>query len=659
MAILAQMLQRVDTAANWTTDNPVLGSGEIGFESDTNKLKIGNGSTAWVSLPYVTSSGSGAVSSVFGRTGAVVANAGDYNAAQVGAISTSLLGANSGVATLDSGGHVTSTQLPAATTVSPGTVIIDGVATDFLPIGIATAGAIGKLADAGHVHPTQPWQFMPEAYGAKGNGKVIYDATISGGSLSTLTSASANFTSADTGKIIAVDGAKGATVTALVSAITFVNSTTVTLTTPATSAVTNSYACYGTDDTAAFIACVNAMGTYGKTHNYYAEMLLKAAVYIINGPLVQGGPGLCNAQIPLPVNQASNAAPTLVLAFTGVKGGQGSSMFSGSGTIPGPDWSGTVLFSTLTGQSYSATFGAPTMIGGPTPEQGYTGAFSNLWNNLIPVVTGVTCMANVIPTLNMMDFRSCSRMHIEWMKSIVFTSFSSTAGYNSPLAQGPAGLVCPQGGNNAYSYVGSYACYGFGVGFLANESVWAGFIGTFLCDTGIYYNESSDGHGVTIGRWAAEANNTHLFTGGGATGPMPFNVLSMETENISQWTAGKFINDGGNVLGGRINISNSLGTGPSILTGNIIGASNCEIIYQGQGGKRGAQTPPTMVASGSSLQNPFWKHCWVTVSGGSGVTVSVDGQSTGLSSGAFRVPSGQTISLGTYTGSPAWNWWAD
>lgn len=41
-----------DTAANWTSSNPVLLAGERGWESDTNKTKIGDGSTAWSSLPY-------------------------------------------------------------------------------------------------------------------------------------------------------------------------------------------------------------------------------------------------------------------------------------------------------------------------------------------------------------------------------------------------------------------------------------------------------------------------------------------------------------------------------------------------------------------------------------------------------------------------------
>jgi len=43
---------RRDTAANWTSANPTLSQGEQGYETDTGKLKIGDGSTAWTSLGY-------------------------------------------------------------------------------------------------------------------------------------------------------------------------------------------------------------------------------------------------------------------------------------------------------------------------------------------------------------------------------------------------------------------------------------------------------------------------------------------------------------------------------------------------------------------------------------------------------------------------------
>ena len=50
--VSARMAQRYDTAANWTAANPTLLAGEIGVESDTSKIKIGTGSTAWNSLAY-------------------------------------------------------------------------------------------------------------------------------------------------------------------------------------------------------------------------------------------------------------------------------------------------------------------------------------------------------------------------------------------------------------------------------------------------------------------------------------------------------------------------------------------------------------------------------------------------------------------------------
>lgn len=68
---------RRGTAAQWTTANPLLLAGEIGFESDTNKVKIGDGATAWAALKYLVDPGS-----------------------------------NSGVATLDANGKVPTTQLP-------------------------------------------------------------------------------------------------------------------------------------------------------------------------------------------------------------------------------------------------------------------------------------------------------------------------------------------------------------------------------------------------------------------------------------------------------------------------------------------------------------------------------------------------------------------
>ena len=76
---------RRDTAAAWTTANPILFEGEAGFETNTLKVKIGDGVTAWNSLTYLTAPGA-----------ELLANKGTAN----------------GYASLDSNGKVPGSQLP-------------------------------------------------------------------------------------------------------------------------------------------------------------------------------------------------------------------------------------------------------------------------------------------------------------------------------------------------------------------------------------------------------------------------------------------------------------------------------------------------------------------------------------------------------------------
>ena len=88
MATLIQF--RRGTASQWTSANTILHAGELGFETNTGKFKIGDGSTAWNDLGYAS---------------VLPATLNDY-------VLNSALGANSGVATLDSSGKLTLSQLP-------------------------------------------------------------------------------------------------------------------------------------------------------------------------------------------------------------------------------------------------------------------------------------------------------------------------------------------------------------------------------------------------------------------------------------------------------------------------------------------------------------------------------------------------------------------
>jgi hypothetical protein len=66
MAVVTQIQARRGTAAQWTSANPTLAAGEWGYETDTGKVKIGNGSTAWNSLGYT---GAGDIEGVTAGTG--------------------------------------------------------------------------------------------------------------------------------------------------------------------------------------------------------------------------------------------------------------------------------------------------------------------------------------------------------------------------------------------------------------------------------------------------------------------------------------------------------------------------------------------------------------------------------------------------------------
>lgn len=69
MAVVTQIQIRRGTAAQWTSANPTLAAGEFGWESDTGKAKIGNGTQAWNSLSYAITGAAGTVTSITAGTG--------------------------------------------------------------------------------------------------------------------------------------------------------------------------------------------------------------------------------------------------------------------------------------------------------------------------------------------------------------------------------------------------------------------------------------------------------------------------------------------------------------------------------------------------------------------------------------------------------------
>jgi hypothetical protein len=121
----SRLQNRRDTAANWTTNNPTLAAGEIGYETDTGKLKIGTGSANWTTLGYTQN---GTVTSIVagtGLTGGTITSTGTV------ALSTPVSVANggTGISSFGTGiatflGTPSSANLAAAVTDETGTGVL-------------------------------------------------------------------------------------------------------------------------------------------------------------------------------------------------------------------------------------------------------------------------------------------------------------------------------------------------------------------------------------------------------------------------------------------------------------------------------------------------------------------------------------------------------
>jgi hypothetical protein len=115
MASLIQIKR--GTASSWTSANTVLAAGEIGFETDTKKLKVGDGTTAWTSLGYTVTDGD--ISGVTAGTG--LSGGGNSGAVTLAIDST--------VATLTGSQTLTNKTIDAASNTLTGVTTLTGTQT--------------------------------------------------------------------------------------------------------------------------------------------------------------------------------------------------------------------------------------------------------------------------------------------------------------------------------------------------------------------------------------------------------------------------------------------------------------------------------------------------------------------------------------------------
>jgi hypothetical protein len=114
-----RMQQRRGTAEQWTLANPILAPGEVGFETDNNQFKIGDGVNQWADLQY------------FVNLDGISGTLSDY-------IPVTEKGEADGVATLDATGQIPGSQL----------AYVDSAIENLVGLAPEQLDTLGELATA-------------------------------------------------------------------------------------------------------------------------------------------------------------------------------------------------------------------------------------------------------------------------------------------------------------------------------------------------------------------------------------------------------------------------------------------------------------------------------------------------------------------------------
>ncbi len=535
----------------------------------------------------------------------------------------------------DLGGTATSPTVPgrvryrgawAASTAYAVNDLLTYVGDSFLVTTAFTSGTSFSLTNLA-VLTAPPHVFKPQWYGAVGNGTVLTDGAMTATS-TTLTSASASFSAADVGKAIIVKGAAATGVTSLVTTIASVtNATTAVLTVAATTTVSSAYVLYGTDDTAAIQAAINAADSYATSHGYgqcYIPPAPNGHFYALASALVKGGATAGNAHLTLPVHAVAGNKVTLEICGSG----DGTALFHWNQTTPQVSGSALVSFGVYASTTAQTTDinanGNPAIIGGPNQAYGY-GIGTTLFSNMLIVLRGLA-LVNTFAAYGInygaYDLSGCAEANVFDCGYGVATTFTDLQSYNL-LANGLSiGSLMPANGNNDNSACRNISVWGgyTYAAFLTEHTVCDAIRVTYcwaaLCIVGTYFGSVGSTHAVWIGQASIEAVTRHInIIGSGSGGVGPYiHVQQLDSESsVLTIYDGSNGGSGGFALG-DVSLSGLLSTvSVPNPTGIRVRSLNQQPGY--------AATPSYTL--GTAFINPYWRDALVTLSGGTVTGVSV------------------------------------
>jgi hypothetical protein len=460
--------------------------------------------------------------------------------------------------------------------------------------------------------PLKAWQFPVSNYGAKGNVKVITDATMLIASSLLNSPAQAQFTSADVGKSVLMNCTGGTLYTPQAGTITAVNSATqavVSFTSvSATSGAT--ICCYGTDDTAAIIAAQAAAVTYAQAHGYYAEILFDSVIYgVAAAPTIGTAIGGGNAQIPLP--NIVDTGQKLVLVYTSSTKGYDQALMHWLQVTP--QAAGAVLACMSVAGTNDGTYGPSSMVGGPF--RGYGGGSLANFSNCMPVIDGVQLLVPYNTTIAGFDFYGMAEAVIMNSSCMSMAVVPAAPPYPNITNSGNIsntyvfGVRQPSEGNNDRSDILYFSTEGMCYGVMWSEH---GSIDTIRCIYSIIGIEGYSGNAVSMAHAARIKYASVEGSGQGmgfqnGSGNLDQDTLDCETVTNQVYDPGNLLNASVGTRGGS---NRNGGAGVRIYN-----------LDQPPGPVNAPSAPPS---SGNPWTNNYVKDVWISI------TIST-GTITGLS----------------------------
>jgi hypothetical protein len=569
-----------------------------------------------VDVTVSTTGGGGDVTSVNSQTGAVVLAASDVGADVAGAATAALIAAE---AYTDGAVATRAPNTRTITTTAPLTGGGDLSTNRTLAVSAATTGATGVVQLAGDLGGTATSPTVPGLAS-----KLTYRG------------AWASATAYAVDDLVTLAGTTLVCKTAHTSGSVFALTNWTGIGNPPERFPVAWYGAQGngaTDDTAAIQAAINAAVAYGTSQAAsYAEVWFHQGVYLLSGAFQTGASG--NAQLTMPVIPVANNK--LTIALLGVA--EGASMPHWQQTTP--QLNGVVLKSTVNSPDHSSNANEGSVLGGPTPFNGF-GVGAN-FSNVNIVIEGIE--VQVPATIHGadtwgIDLRGVANCHLE--NVAVFTN--ATPGTITPGQPNgwACGIALPTPGNNDLCVASNLSIEGFTYGLYAGEHVVCDRAAIIYCYTGLlsggFFSSIGQQHGNWFGSLSIEAC-TNAFQGVNNTKVVIDQLMCEGSMQHVVATAG---------------CSGNIQLGGIIDTINVSDPCGIRVIYVD--GTSGATSPPAVPATTVALRNPFWRDCFVSVAGGTVTAITVDGQATGLTAGTVAVPSGRDIAL-TYSSAPTWTW---